>query len=203
MNMLLVSLLPTFFVLLSITLYIDYNTSNLATLTFDGAATSYFFEGKLISTDKESTIKVLPIDKQYDNFETDISSSDLTEATIKNMIPSSNIKFNNSSLLRLENLSTSRGPQEVNVTIPSDNPGLYHGTIQITDRNTKSFVPIIVNIKPHLNKIIILVIDGVVFSVVIWNALGYIFLNNRTKKSKRKAKIFINKIFQPHTRHSW
>lgn len=192
---LIVSLLPTFIVLLGITLYVYYNSPNLATLSFDNAITSYLFEGKLISTDRENTLKVLPIDKQYDNIETYISSSNLTEAGIKNAIPSSNVKFNNSILLPLRNLSTSRGPQEVNVTISSENTGLYHGTIQITDRNNKSFVPIIINVKPNLNKIIILVVDGVVFSIVVWNMLGYIFLNNRMEKSKSRAKAFINKSY--------
>ena len=126
---LVVVLIPTFIVLLVITLYVYYNTPNSYTILFD-QATSYLFDGKLVSTNKESTHKILPLDKHYDIIQTILSSSDLTEATVKRMIHSDNVKFNNAILLSLENMSTSTGPQEVNVTFPLDNPGLYHGAIQ-------------------------------------------------------------------------
>jgi hypothetical protein len=151
-----VVVLPTAIGLLLISSYVYNTTPNSVAISFDNVATSYLFEGKLISTNKDNTLKVLPIDKLYDNIGITIFSSDLTEATDRSTIPSANVRFNGLALLQLGNISTSTGPQEVNITIPVDNPGIYHGAISIMDKNTKSFVPIVVNIKPNLNKILFL-----------------------------------------------
>jgi len=193
-----VVVIPTVLGLLWVSSYYSA-TPNSASISFDNVATSYLFDGKLISTNKDNTLRVIPIDKLYDNIGITIFSSNLTEATGGNTIPSAKVTFNGFASLQLGNISTSTGSQEIKITVPVDNPGIYHGAISIMNKNTKSFFPILVNIKPNFNKIIIFVIDGIVFSVAVWNALGYAFLNRQTEHLKDDVTDFINRIYRSQT----
>jgi hypothetical protein len=93
-----VVVLPTAIGLLLISWYVYNTTPNSVAISFDNVATSYLFEGKLISTNKDNTLKVLPIEKLYDNIGITIFSSDLTEATGRSTIPSANVRFNGSGV---------------------------------------------------------------------------------------------------------
>lgn len=178
------------------TYLIYYNTSNSSTISFDGDTTSYVFEGKLISSDKESTLKILPFDRHYDRSGIHISSSDLTEASSNKRITSENIKFNGSTSFALPNMSIVSGAKTVNVSISNNDPGLYHGVLNITNENKEIIVPIIVNSKATLLKVLIWVIDGIVLSVGIWNVIGYIFLNRRQEKIKTGIQEFAGRAYR-------
>jgi hypothetical protein len=141
---------------------------------FDGSSTSYLFNGKLISNDKEASLKIMPVEQLHNLFSLDISSSDLMEDKLNKTIPSNKIKFNGNTPLSLKNISSN--VSDITVAVESNDTGLYHGVLNIKDKNSKTFIPIIVSIKPNFIKLLVWIIDGIVVSIGTWSILNYIFL---------------------------
>jgi hypothetical protein len=189
--------LPIFVILLVINILI-FNTPSIINLSFSSdQATESIFEGKLnlvISNEKESSEKILQMDTLYGNTDFNISSSNLFETNSNKFINSSQIKFNQHNPLLLKNISFAN-PKVVKVAINTNDPGLYHGNLFITNNANKTSVPITVDVKPNLYKVAIWIIDGIGLSVVTLNVIGYLFLDRRVEQAKQSALNFIGGLY--------
>jgi len=101
----------------------------------------------------------------------DISSSELAEDKSGDKV---RLNFN---VTHIDNIGQS--PKFFNIALNPIREGLYHGAIFITSNGNYTSVPVQVHVKPQMILLIIIVIDGIAFSIAAWSVIK--FLNGRYK----------------------
>jgi hypothetical protein len=146
-------------------------------LSFSGSPT-ISIDDKLIfsvgNSNQEST-KVMRIYALSNTPRLTISISDFFDNNSGKSIESSSIKFNNEpKTLTLTNI-IQQVPKVVTVSIDNINktqPGVYYGSIFL-DAGNRTSIPFIVDIKPNLGAVIIIVVDGILISIFAWKVIIY------------------------------
>jgi hypothetical protein len=72
-----------------------------------------------------------------------------------------------------------QNPKIFSIALEPIREGLYHGAIFITSNGNYTSVPIQIYVKPQMILLIIIVVDGIAFSIAAWSVIR--FLNGRYK----------------------
>jgi hypothetical protein len=70
----------------------------------------------------------------------------------------------------------------------SKTPGVYQGSILITSGANKTSIPFTYDLKPNLAQVVILVVDGIAISIVLWKIIIYSGKKHLNKRLRSEFK---------------
>jgi hypothetical protein len=152
-------------------------SSPIITILVDNSQTFSIFDEKLtfiLNNDLNSQSKSIKVYAFDGPTSIDISSSEFVEDKSGETV---SIDFGGSATTHVDNIGPS--PQSFSIGINPVKAGLYHGTIFITNEGNQTSVPVTVDVKPQMQVLVIIVIDGIALSIAAWSAIK--FLNDRYK----------------------
>jgi hypothetical protein len=98
--------------------------------------------------------------------------SDLTERDSGNKIDAASIILSDISS---PNIITPENPRTIGLSIDSNlTPGIYQGTLFVRDGTSIAAVAINLDVKPLSAKPILIVVDGITLSIVLWKVIAYL-----------------------------
>jgi hypothetical protein len=151
-------------------------------MNFQGDVQISIFEGDLVfNLIKSETFKIYSYNHPS-NFQ--LSFSDMTEPNSGDIIASRDITLADTSIPSSIN---TQNPKVVSISIndyTNLNYGIYYGTLFVTDGADRASIPYTIDVTPPLSKTIILVVDGIALSIVLWKLVAYFNLQTKYTNSK-------------------
>jgi hypothetical protein len=189
---LLIIFLVVLFIALVVCNYVFLTDSSVVTaVAFQDQTQASVFDGNLIinahDDDTQSSHTFVIYSQNRDTIQVQLSLSDLYEVGSKVKIPSVEVTpIDVSSSVRLF-------PENTRVfsfsTETANQPGLYQGSLFVEDGVDVATVPFELDVKPPITKPMIIVIDGIAISIVLWKFIAYYNRLYSPKDDKKKNRV--------------
>jgi hypothetical protein len=150
-------------------------------ITSGGSQTFSIFDGALtfvINNNLNTPAKTVSVYGFNGPVSLDISASGFVEDKTGDTV---SLQLDSSTDTHLDNVGST--PTTFTVGVDPLKGGLYHGAIFITSGPNNSPADIVVDVKPRMSVLIMIIIDGIALSIAAWSVIK--FLNERFKIIKK------------------
>jgi hypothetical protein len=163
--------------LAAVNVIIFISAGKAISISFGGSSRISVFDEKLTfiaSNNDDSNKAAIWIHGSEPNATTaSISFSDLVDNNSGKKISSQEVQRDpNGEIRDIRNTPIKEVKVWVNNPI-SKTPGVYQGSILITSGANKTSIPFTFDLKPNLGQVVILVVDGIAISIVLWKIIIY------------------------------